>query len=287
MSASAAYHRTEGKAEVHDAATGTKVDHVAVMQAWVDPSQPLRDRIASRVAAHVQDRVSPTCVDVGCAIGNDCATLLVALGRVGQNSATVTGVDVMEAQLATARERVPEATFVQGDAARLPFEDASVDSLQCARLLIHSADLHATLDEFMRVLKPGGIGCFYEGDFRTQTLLTSDAAIAKVHAAKLALSTGGIANPNVAHAVFQYLLASPDAEQVTLDGFPSVQRDPTYGLGTRMLEMDKGQCRKLVEAGTLTQLEVDAYYAKLDAAVASGDWVETGLLFEIGFVKRI
>ena len=79
----------------------------------------------------------------------------------------------------------------------------------------------------------------------------------------------------------------PDAEQVTFDGFPSMQRDPTYGLGAQMLEAGKGQCQKLVEAGTLTQLDVDAYYAKLDAAVASGDWVETGLLFEIGFVKRI
>ena len=219
MSTSAAYHQTEGKAEVHDPATGTKVDHVAAMQAWVDPSQPLRDRIASRVAEHVKDLDGPTCVDVGCAIGNDCATLLATLGRVGQTSAKVTGVDVMEAQLAKARERVPGASFVEGDAAKLPFEDASVDSLQCARLLIHTADLHAALGEFIRVLKPGGIGCFYEGDFRTQTLLTSDAAIAKVHAAKLAMSIGGIANPNVAHAVFQYLLASPDAEQVTFDAF--------------------------------------------------------------------
>jgi len=53
---------------------------------------------------------------VGCSVGNDCATLLAALGR----PAKVTGVDLMEAQLATARDRVPGATFVQADAAKLP-----------------------------------------------------------------------------------------------------------------------------------------------------------------------
>jgi len=281
MSTSTAYHNTAGKADVHDAQTGTKVDHVAGMKVWKDPAQPLRYRIATRIADHVSGIECPTCVDVGCSLGNDCATLLAALGR----TAKVTGVDIMEAQITTARERVPAATFVQGDASKLPFDDASVDSIQCARMLIHAPDLHAVLNEFVRVMKPGAIAVFYEGDYRTNALLTSDMAIAKVHAAKMSMTVGGIAHPNVAQEILQYLLASPEVEQVTFDGYPSVQRDPTYGF-PGMRELEKGKLQKLVELGTLTQEEVAAYDEGLDAAVASGNWVETGILFEIGFFKK-
>merc|ERR1712070_310310 len=241
MSMSAAYHNTAGQAEVKDSATGLKVDHVAAAKAWQDPTQPLRDRIAARIANHLKDTKCPTCVDVGCSIGNDCATLLAALGR----EANVTGVDLMDAQLATARERVPEATFVAGDAANLPFSDVSLDSLQCARLLIHAVDVRAVLDEFLRVMKPGAIGVFYEGDYRAGTLLTSDANIAKVHAAKRALTVSALAHPNVAQDVLKYLLASPAVEGVTFDGFPMVTRDPTYGY-PQMREMDQGLLQKLV-----------------------------------------
>jgi ubiquinone/menaquinone biosynthesis C-methylase UbiE len=282
MSLSAAYHNTAGKAEVEDAATGMKVDHVAVQKACTqDPTQPLRDRIAQRIANHVKVIECPTCVDVGCSIGKDCATLLAALGR----AANVTGVDLMEAQLEAARASIPEASFVQGDAANLPLSDASVDSLQCARLLMHAPDLGATLDEFLRVMKPGAIAVFYEGDFRAGALLTSDATIAKVHAAKKAQTVGALAQPNVAQDILKYLLASPATELVTFDGFPAVNRDPTYGF-PGMLEVEKGQLQTLVENGTLTQDEFDEYYRVLGAVVTSGDWVESNMLFEISFVKK-
>lgn len=280
---SAAYRgHTAGEAEVKDDRTGLKVDHVTGMKEWKDPSEPLRDRIAARVAAHVKHVECPSCVDVGCSIGNDCARLLAALDR----PANVTGVDLMAAQLDQARTRVPQASFVEADAAKLPFGDNSLDSLQCARLLIHASDLEAVLDEFIRVLKPGGIGVFYESDYRTQTMLTSDPQVAKVYAAKQEMTASGLAQPNVAHAVLKYLLASPAIEAgVTFDGWAAVHRDPTYGWAG-MLEMEKAQLAKLVEEGSLTQVEVDDYYANLDSAVARGDWVESGMLFEIGFVKK-
>jgi len=281
MSASASYHKTEGKVDVTDEETGTKIDHVKAVQEYKDPAQGLRDKIAVRVASHVKDIECPTCVDVGCSIGNDCKGLLAALGR----QAKVTGVDIMEGQLEKARQLVPGVTFLQGEATKLPLGDASVDSLQCARLLMHCEDLPAALNEFLRVMKPGALGVFYEGDFRAQHLLTSDATIAKVHAAKQAMSTGSVAQPHVAQEVLKLSLASPHAESVTFDGFPAVHRDPTYGYEP-MREMEKGQLAKMVEKGTLTQAEVDEYYERLDAAVERGDWVEAGLVFEIGFVKK-
>ena len=281
MSSSAAYKQAGKSSTIHDTVTNTKVDHAAVMKAFKDPTQALRDRIARRIATHVRDIECPTCVDVGCAIGGDCQTLMRALSR----KANVTGVDIMEAQVKVARERVPECTFVQGGAEKLPFADSSVDSIQCARLLIHVPKLQSALAEFLRVMKPGAIGVFYEGDFRTNKLLTTNAVIAKVHAAKMDLTTSGLAHPNIATDVLKYLIASPSAANVTIDGFPSVVRDPTYGLPV-VKEMDAKKLTKLVEMGTLTQKEVDTYWKELDAAVQSGDWVETALLFEISFIKK-
>jgi ubiquinone/menaquinone biosynthesis C-methylase UbiE len=47
--------------------------------------------------------------------------------------------------------------FVQGDAARLPFADASFDMVTCQTLLIHVADPSRVLSEMRRVLRPGGL----------------------------------------------------------------------------------------------------------------------------------
>jgi malonyl-CoA O-methyltransferase len=63
--------------------------------------------------------------------------------------AEVIGVDVAPAMLDEARRLAPELTFVEGDAARLPFDDESFD-------LVANANMIPFLDEVARVLKPGG-----------------------------------------------------------------------------------------------------------------------------------
>jgi ubiquinone/menaquinone biosynthesis C-methylase UbiE len=63
--------------------------------------------------------------------------------------AEVIGVDVAPAMLDEARRLAPELTFVEGDAARLPFDDESFD-------LVGNANMIPFLDEVARVLKPGG-----------------------------------------------------------------------------------------------------------------------------------
>jgi ubiquinone/menaquinone biosynthesis C-methylase UbiE len=64
-------------------------------------------------------------------------------------TADVVGVDVSTAMLEEARRLVPEATFVEGDAAELPFADESFD------LVAHS-NMIPFPDEVARVLRPGG-----------------------------------------------------------------------------------------------------------------------------------
>ena len=64
-------------------------------------------------------------------------------------AAEIVGADVSAEMLAEARRLVPEVTFVEADAARLPFGDESFD------LVAHS-NMIPFLDEVTRVLRPGG-----------------------------------------------------------------------------------------------------------------------------------
>jgi ubiquinone/menaquinone biosynthesis C-methylase UbiE len=63
--------------------------------------------------------------------------------------AEVVGVDVAPAMLVEARRLAPELDFVEGDAARLPFDDESFD-------LVANANMIPFLDEVARVLKADG-----------------------------------------------------------------------------------------------------------------------------------
>jgi ubiquinone/menaquinone biosynthesis C-methylase UbiE len=63
--------------------------------------------------------------------------------------AEVVGVDLATAMLAEARRLVPEASFVEGDASRLPFGDDSFD-------LVAHQNMIPFVNEVDRVLKPSG-----------------------------------------------------------------------------------------------------------------------------------
>ncbi|MGH3115750.1 MAG: class I SAM-dependent methyltransferase [Gaiellales bacterium] len=64
-------------------------------------------------------------------------------------AAEIVGIDVAPAMLDEARRLAPELSFVEGDAAKLPFEAESFD-------LVANANMIPFLDEVARVLKPRG-----------------------------------------------------------------------------------------------------------------------------------
>lgn len=105
------------------------------------------------VESFCEGRRVETALDIGCANGRHSELL-------SEHAACVLGVDLSGELLSIARERVPEATFVTGDAASLPVVD------DAAELALYIATLHhlpkrrlrrRSLDELARVLAPGGV----------------------------------------------------------------------------------------------------------------------------------
>jgi SAM-dependent methyltransferase len=70
------------------------------------------------------------------------------------------GLDLRAPQLAQARALHPVARYVQADAARMPFPDASFDRVHATWVLEHIPDVAAVLGEVHRILVPGG-QCFF------------------------------------------------------------------------------------------------------------------------------
>lgn len=73
-----------------------------------------------------------------------------------ENGGTIIGLDFSAAMLEVAKKSVSNAEFHCGDAAKMPFENNSFDSVACNFGLMHLPDRQAALSEVTRVLKPGG-----------------------------------------------------------------------------------------------------------------------------------
>jgi SAM-dependent methyltransferase len=96
-------------------------------------------------------------LDLGCGAGTDS---LVAAQMVGPRG-RVTGIDMTPQMLAKARAAAAElgtenVEFVEGEAERLPFEDASFDVVISNGVIDLIPDKDAVFSELFRVLRPGG-----------------------------------------------------------------------------------------------------------------------------------
>jgi SAM-dependent methyltransferase len=97
-------------------------------------------------------------LDAGCGPGAP------VLEWLDETTAAV-GLDVSRAQLELATENVPGARLAQGDMTRLPFAADSFDAVVAYWSLIHVplAEHGAVIEEFARVLRPGGRALVCEG----------------------------------------------------------------------------------------------------------------------------
>lgn len=131
----------------------TDFDAVA---AEYDESLPIEvlEHYNKRRAAFITSRTRPgsAILDVGCGTG-------VLAERLLREGFDVTGVDPFDAMLAKMRERDPRLKTVHAPGQHMPFEDNTFDLAYCVAVMHHVADpndVHDTLVEMVRVVKPGG-----------------------------------------------------------------------------------------------------------------------------------
>ena len=119
----------------------------------------LERRNAADCAAHLLPHLRPgmRLLDLGCGPGTISVGLAEAVAP-----GELHGIDIEPSQVEMAGAAATagghgNARFRTGDAADLPFGDASCDAVHCHALLNHVPDTQAVLAEAKRVLKPGGL----------------------------------------------------------------------------------------------------------------------------------
>ena len=107
---------------------------------------------ASRVADAAGIRTGKRVLDVGCGTGVLAREAVRRVGLEGQ----VVGLDLNEGMLAVAARTEPNIEWRQGDAASLPFEDASFDVVVSQFALMYFPERVRSLSEMWRTLASGG-----------------------------------------------------------------------------------------------------------------------------------
>ena len=119
-------------------------------------------------------------LEVGCGGGQVAAELLKR-----RRDLELTGLDLADDQVKRARKRCPDATFVQGSALDLPFDDNSFDGVFSIASIKHWPDQRQGVNECVRVLRPGGRLIIAEAD-RACTLDEARNFVSNWHIPRLA-----------------------------------------------------------------------------------------------------
>jgi len=90
-------------------------------------------------------------LDAGCGEGH----LLELLENKNKNNSYY-GIDLTSEALARAKERCPNMTFIQADLSKIDIEDNFFDFIVCTETLEHVDTYQEVINEFKRILKPGG-----------------------------------------------------------------------------------------------------------------------------------
>ncbi len=90
-------------------------------------------------------------LELGCGAGVPCTQMLAQHGHV-------TGVDISAAQIALARQHIPDATLIQSDMMTLTFPPASLDVVVAFYSIIHlpCSEQAVLIERLAAWLRPGG-----------------------------------------------------------------------------------------------------------------------------------
>jgi ubiquinone/menaquinone biosynthesis C-methylase UbiE len=134
--------RDEPKSSLFDAWTKA-YDHPA-LQAFT--YRPVQDAVLLALREQPPRHV----VEIGCGTGLLAARMHDELGAI------VLGCDPVWGMISRAQRRDPSPEWLQADAPALPIASATVDAIVCTESFHWCDDHQGALQEFSRVLRPGG-----------------------------------------------------------------------------------------------------------------------------------
>ena len=207
----------------------------------------------------LQVRAGDSVLDVGCGAGD----MMIDLAREIAPGVRAIGVDASAAMITTAKQRAADAgvevDFRVGDAESLEFGDASIDAVNCTRVLMHLARPAQAIKEIVRVLKPGRRMVLSEPDWDAVCLDGADPQITRqiirAHADRHATPTMG--------RQLRRLALDAGVDIVSFEASFSVS--PNLALlnpGWRFREV----LRALVTAGAVSQAGADRWWTDLEDA---------------------
>lgn len=158
---------------------GDKRRHVRAMFDRIAPRYDALNRVLSLGLDRRWRRIAVEAI----AIGRDDRVLDLACGTgdlcelAAARGAQVIGLDFARAMLAGAQRRIPRTAFVQGDAAALPFADASQTAVVSGFALRNFEAIAPVLAELARVLSAGGRLALLDVDRPDAALLRAGHAL--------------------------------------------------------------------------------------------------------------
>lgn len=136
----------------------TAYDTVAAAYAEMLPDTSYEAGVDLAMVRHFIEQLEGTgtaqVLDAGCGGGR-----MITYLRSIDDALALTGLDLSPAMLEQARAVHPNVVFVEGDLAALPFADGRFHGVLAWYSIIHMPPhaLAGVLDEFHRVLRPGGV----------------------------------------------------------------------------------------------------------------------------------
>jgi MPBQ/MSBQ methyltransferase len=129
---------------------GTDYANFGYWDATTATQRQASERLMEKLLEFIPDR-SGAVLDVAC--GKGATTHYLTRYWPPER---ITGINISAKQLATCRVNAPGCSFLEMDAARLTFDDASFDSVICVEAAFHFDTREDFLQQALRVLKPGG-----------------------------------------------------------------------------------------------------------------------------------